>query len=218
MSTKAYRGMGMEGWVARWYAANARKGLEEYQALARRMADGLALGASVLEVASGPGFFAIEISKLGKFQVTGLDISKTLLKMARENAAKEGVRVDFCIGNVATLPFTAETFDFIFCCAAFNNFREPVRALAEMRRALRSGGKAVILDLRRDAAKEALDAYIKRMRLGAANSLIHKLLFRLILVKRAYTQDRLRELIVESGFTSSWIQETPPGFEISLVK
>ena len=38
-SVKAYKGMGMEGFVAKWYATNTRKRLPEFQALARRVAE-----------------------------------------------------------------------------------------------------------------------------------------------------------------------------------
>lgn len=218
MQSKPYRGMAMEGRVARWYAANARKGLEEYKTLARQMTEGLVSGASVLEVAPGPGFFAIETAKLGKYKVTGLDISRTLVELARKNAREEGVEISFCLGNAAHMPFVSETFGFVFCRAAFNNFSEPVKALAEMRRVLRAGGKAVVIDLRRDASKKAIDTYVRKMRLGALNTFINKLIFRLLLVRRAYTQDQFRQLIMESGFQKFEIEETPPGFEISLLK
>jgi len=52
-SVKAYKGLGMEGFVARWYAATTLKDLKEHQVLARRVADELAAGAQVLEVAPG---------------------------------------------------------------------------------------------------------------------------------------------------------------------
>ena len=53
----------------------------------------------VLEVAPGPGFFAIELAKLGDFQITGLDISRTLVEIASENARAAGVRGRFSPGQ-----------------------------------------------------------------------------------------------------------------------
>ena len=55
-AVKAYKGMGMEGRIARWYAANTGKSMEDFRALARRVAAELAPGSAVLEVAPGPGF------------------------------------------------------------------------------------------------------------------------------------------------------------------
>src|SRR6266403_3811528 len=43
-------------------------------------------GSAVLEVAPGPGFFSIELARLGDFRITGLDISQTLGGFARQNA------------------------------------------------------------------------------------------------------------------------------------
>ena len=47
---KAYKGMGMEGAVARWYAAITRKSLADFELLAERVAGELPLGSSVLDV------------------------------------------------------------------------------------------------------------------------------------------------------------------------
>ena len=83
MQAKAYKGMGMEGGVARWYDKTTRRDLPEFKALARRVAADLAQGAKVLEVAPGPGFFAIELAKIGKYEITGLDISKSFVEIAK---------------------------------------------------------------------------------------------------------------------------------------
>lgn len=55
MQEKGYRGVAMEGRVAHWYDARARRELDVYQALARRMAERLPARSTVLEVAPGPG-------------------------------------------------------------------------------------------------------------------------------------------------------------------
>ncbi len=91
MQEKGYRGVAMEGRVAHWYDRRARKELDEYQALARRMAERLPAGSTVLEVAPGPGFFGIELAKLGQYKITGLDISETFVRIARENANRSGM-------------------------------------------------------------------------------------------------------------------------------
>ena len=51
---KPYRGLGMEGSIARWYASLTRKSLGEFQALARRVAGELPPNSEVLEIAPGP--------------------------------------------------------------------------------------------------------------------------------------------------------------------
>jgi ubiquinone/menaquinone biosynthesis C-methylase UbiE len=137
---KAYKGMGMEGSVARWYEKTTRKDMAEFRKLAERLRASLPDGTNMLEVAPGPGFLAIEMAKGGKFHVTGLDISKTFVELARKNAAGVGVSIDFREGNASAMPFAENSFDLLVCRAAFKNFSEPVKALHEMHRVLRPGG------------------------------------------------------------------------------
>jgi ubiquinone/menaquinone biosynthesis C-methylase UbiE len=218
METKAYKGMGMEGGIARWYAKVTRKDYAEFQKLAARLAEGLPPGSSVLEVAPGPGYFSIELAKFGRYSVTGLDISETFVGIARKNAAEAGVQIDFRQGNASAMPFEDATFDLIVCRAAFKNFSEPVKALAEMRRVLKPGGRAIVIDLRRDTPKQEIDAHVDNMHVGAVNAAFIKLTFRAMLLKRAYTREEFQKFIADSGFTSYFIRDENVGFEITLVR
>ena len=94
VAAKPYKGMGMEGMIARWYARNTQKSLPQFQKEARQIAESLPQGSAVLEVAPGPGYLSVELAKFG-LKVVGLDISHTFVKIANENAAKAGVSVDF---------------------------------------------------------------------------------------------------------------------------
>src|SRR5579863_6168346 len=143
---------GMEGMVAKWYAANTGEMMKEYVDLARRIAGEIAQGSAVLEVAPGPGYFCIELARLGSYAITGLDISRTFVKMAGKRAAAAGVRVEFEQGSATNMPFPKESFDFLLCRAAFKNFADPVGALKEMRRVLKPGGRGLIIDLKREAS------------------------------------------------------------------
>lgn len=134
----------MEGAIAKWYARLTQKSLAEFQLLARRVADELPPGASVLEVAPGPGYFAIELASLGDYRVTGLDISKTFVDIATANAARAKVAAQFQRGDASHMPFDSERFDYLVCRAAFKNFAAPVAALQEMYRVLKPGGRALI--------------------------------------------------------------------------
>lgn len=218
MPTKAYKGMGMEGAVAAWYAKSTRRDLDEFRDLARRLSGGLPPGSKILEVAPGPGYLAIELGKLGRYEITGLDISRTFVAMAAQNAAAEGVPVDFRQGDAAHMPFEADTFDQIVCRAAFKNFSQPVLALREMHRVLRPGGQAQIIDLSKDTPRQAIDEFIHKTDRGRVNSWLMKWTFRLMLLKRAYTRRDFEGFIAASGFPSSDIQERNLGFDITLRK
>jgi ubiquinone/menaquinone biosynthesis C-methylase UbiE len=216
VSEKAYKGFGMEGLTAKWYTSLTRKSLDEFKVLARRVADQIPARSQVLEVAPGPGYFAIELAKLRRCRVTGLDISHTFVEIARRNGAEAGVKVDFQRGNAASMPFEDESFDFLLCRAAFKNFSQPVRALQEMYRVLAPGGRALIIDLRRDASQESISEAINGMDLGGVNKIITKLTFRFMLLKRAYTRSEFEEFLSQTKFRPIDIKEELIGLELSL--
>ena len=92
---KAWKGAGMEGPIARWYNHTRSKDMEDFRREANRVAGQLTNGARVLEVAPGPGFFSIELAKLGNlkpggFWITGLDVSRTFVELSKENARQAG--------------------------------------------------------------------------------------------------------------------------------
>jgi ubiquinone/menaquinone biosynthesis C-methylase UbiE len=214
---KAYKGMGMEGRMAKWYATNTGKSLGEFKTLARRVASELAPGSSVLEVAPGPGYFAIELAKLGNYRVTGLDISKTFVEIAGRNAKEAKVDVEFRQGNASDMEFEENSFNFILCRAAFKNFSDPRGALEEMYRVLKPGGRGLIIDLRKDAPSSGISREVDQMGLNAINTIFTKLALK-SLRNRAYTASQFREFFSRTGFRTAEIREDPIGFEIRFEK
>src|SRR6266516_5538030 len=116
---KGYKGLPMEGIIAQWYAKIRSSGsqIEDWRKQAAQLTGGLPDGADVLEVAPGPGYFAIEMARLGRFHVTGLDISHTFIGIARENARQAGVNVDFQQGDASRIRLAEGNFDMIVCKA-----------------------------------------------------------------------------------------------------
>jgi ubiquinone/menaquinone biosynthesis C-methylase UbiE len=215
-TTKGYKGLAMEGVIARWYARNAAR--LDHRKSADRVAGQVAGGGSILEVAPGPGYLAIELAKIGTYRLVGLDISQSFVQMATANAKEAGVAVDFCHGNAAQMPFPPNSFDFIVCQAAFKNFSKPVQALSEMHRVLKPGGKALILDLRPDASSEAIDAEIEKMRVNWINSRLIKLVFKRLLLKRAYSEEQFRQMAAQTAFKTCEIEEDALGLAVALTK
>jgi ubiquinone/menaquinone biosynthesis C-methylase UbiE/predicted ester cyclase len=209
---------GIEGSLAKWYAKNTGKMLGEFQALAQRVSKEISPHARVLEVAPGPGYFCIELARLGPhYSITGLDISYSFVAMGKENAARAGVKVDFRQGNASNLPFANDTFDFLLCRAAFKNFAEPSRALKEMCRVLKPGGRGVIIDLKREASQKVIGNYVDTMGQGAVDRFLTKLIFRK-LVKTAYTRTQFEILSSQAGFSKVTIKEEEIGYEIWMTK
>ena len=215
---KGYKGMGMEGPVARWYEKTTRKDLEEFRQTAERLAAHLPTGGDVLEIAPGPGFLAIELARDLRFHVTGLDISKTFVELARKNAAEEQVRVEFRQGNASKMPFPEGSFDFLVCRAAFKNFSEPEKALREMRRVLRLDGTALIIDLRRDVPMTQISRYVENMHVSTVGQLFTAMTFRFMLLKRAYLIPELEQMLAPVGFTKAEVLSTEMGLEAWLKK
>ncbi|HKF16678.1 MAG TPA: class I SAM-dependent methyltransferase [Candidatus Dormibacteraeota bacterium] len=216
---KGYKGLPMEGIVARRYAELRRSGsqIDEWREQAAQLTATLPDGANVLEVAPGPGYFAIELARLGRFRVTGLDISRTFVDIASENARQAGVSVDFRRGDAASMLLADESFDLIVCQAAFKNFAQPARALEEMYRVLRAGGMAVIQDMSRDASNADIGREVSRMRLGRVSAFTTNWTLR-VLRRRAYTSERFRELAAASPFGTCEIQAGGIGLDVRLKK
>jgi ubiquinone/menaquinone biosynthesis C-methylase UbiE len=215
---KAYKGWGMEGLVAKWYASLTLRSINDFKDLAKRVAAELPPTARVLEVAPGPGYFAVELAKLGSFRITGLDISNTFVDIAQRNASKAGVTAEFRHGDASAMPFADGSFDFVLCRAAFKNFTRPQQALQEMERVLDTGGSALIIDLRGDASQKSVAQAVKEMRLGPVNTLLTKLTFRFMLLKRAYTKQEFEQFLNHTRFGGKEIRENLTALELCLSK
>ena len=215
---KPHKDRGMEGMVAKWYTTNTGKSIAEFTKLARQIAKQLPSGSTVLEVAPGPGYFCIELAKLGDYAITGLDISHTFVEIASKKAAEAGFHVDFRQGNASSMPLGNDKFDFLLCRAAFKNFGQPVRALQEMCRVLKRGGRGLIVDLRKEASMDSIHREVDGMGLGPINKMLTKLTFRTMLLKSAYTRAQFQHMLAQANFRSVDIQEAGIGFEISMTK
>jgi ubiquinone/menaquinone biosynthesis C-methylase UbiE len=214
-----FKGPEMEGPIARWYARlrGSASQLDVYREQARELVAGLPSGAQVLEVAPGPGFLSIEIARLGKVHVTGLDISRTFVEIAAAKARGAGVTVEFRQGDAAQMPFASDSFDMIVCQAAFKNFSRPGTALAEMHRVLQAGGKAVIQDMSHDATHTDIDDEVNGMDLGWFSTFTTRATLEM-LKRRAYSPQQLRQLAAESPFRTCQITTSGVGLEVQLKK
>jgi ubiquinone/menaquinone biosynthesis C-methylase UbiE len=221
METRRWRFKGpeMEGPIARWYARvrGSQGQLEAYRKQAAQLTAGLPDGAKVLEVAPGPGYLSIEMARLRRLDVTALDISRTFVQIGSGNAQRAGVRIDFRNGDVAKMPFDAESFDLIVCQAAFKNFTLPRTALAEIHRVLRTRGTAVIQDMSRGATHADIEGEVAGMNLGRVSSFMTKATLER-LRNRAYSPLQFELLVAESPFQTCEITTAGIGLEVRLKK
>ena len=213
------KGPEMEGPIARWYARlrGSKSQIEAYRTQAAQLTAGLPDGARVLEMASGLGYLSIEVARLRRFDLTALDISHTLVEIGSNSARQEGVSVDFRQGDVAKMPFEADSFDLIICQAAFKNFTLPRTALAEMYRVLRTRGTAVIQDMSHGATHADIEEEVKGMGLGRLSSFMTKATLERLRT-RAYSPLQFELLVAESPFQTCEITTAGIGLEVRLTK
>jgi len=203
---------GIEGYFAEKYDKFAKATLiEEYKEMAGLVIQRLKSG-KILEVGPGPGYLSIEIAKMGNYQITGLDISETMIEIAKRNVQEAGVKVEFRLGNAASMPFQDNTFDFVISSGSLHHWKEPVKVFNEVYRVSKTDGKALIGDVRKNASKEEIDKIAKRidsfiMRWGLRHS-----------IKEAYTQDEIIKLLSKTEFKKGTVKENPLALEIWLRK
>jgi ubiquinone/menaquinone biosynthesis C-methylase UbiE len=214
---KVYKGVAMEGVIAKQYNRIQKHMIEEYKSWAKLVSDKITIGGDVLEVAPGPGYLSVELAKLGNYNITGLDISKTFVEIAQNKATEAGVKVDFRQGDAAEMPFSDGAFDFAVCTSAFKNFPEPIKVLDEIFRVLKASGKALIIDMNKDVPIDKLNKFVDNMKLNLFDSYFTKQTFK-GLAKSAYTRNEIQDIVKESRFKQCEIRDEDIGFEVWLEK
>jgi len=99
----------------------------------------------ILEVGTGPGFFAILLAEAG-YRVTAIDLTPSMLDEARRNAGKLCACIDFREMNAQNLAFDDESFDVIVSRNVTWNLPEPDLAYAKWVRVLKPGGMLMNFD------------------------------------------------------------------------
>jgi ubiquinone/menaquinone biosynthesis C-methylase UbiE len=98
----------------------------------------------VLEVAIGTGrnlpYYPQDI------RLTGVDFSPAMLQLARRQADRLGRQVDLRLGDAQALQLPDASFDTVVCTCSLCAIPDERRAIAEMRRVLRPGGRLLLLD------------------------------------------------------------------------
>ena len=105
----------------------------------------------ILDIATGTGDFAIAALRLGPEKVIGVDIAEEMLAEGRKKIASRGLDglIILQSGDAERLAFADATFDAAIVAFGVRNFENLRTGLAEMRRVLRPGGKAVVLEFSR---------------------------------------------------------------------
>jgi SAM-dependent methyltransferase len=118
--------------------------------IAADIARAAAPDARILEVGSGPGHLAGRLAGDYGLDVTGVDLDPAMVGLARANAARSTnpVKPEFVVGDAASLPFPDASFDLAVSTLSMHHWAKPAAGLAEIRRVLRPGGRALVWDFR----------------------------------------------------------------------
>ncbi|HYE03728.1 MAG TPA: bifunctional demethylmenaquinone methyltransferase/2-methoxy-6-polyprenyl-1,4-benzoquinol methylase UbiE [Phycisphaerales bacterium] len=113
-------------------------------------AAGVGPGDRVLDAACGTGDLTLELARARPREVVGVDFTPEMLELARRKLAARPAdprtTVSFRAGDALALDFPDASFDAATIGFGLRNVAEPVRALAELARVLRPGGRVVVLE------------------------------------------------------------------------
>ena len=129
---------------ARKYDTFMRYFSPEYPALIQRISRDVGGAQRVLEVATGTGLIALELGGAGR-QIDAIDISPVMIAQAQEKGRARGLdSIRFVVGSTYGLPWPDESYDVVVCANALHVMEEPGRAVGEMKRVLKGGGRLIV--------------------------------------------------------------------------
>lgn len=99
----------------------------------------------VLDVGTGPGFFAIILAELG-YSVTAVDYTASMLAAAKQNAGALASKITFLQMNAEAITFPDGSFDVLVSRNLTWNLRHPEQAYAHWARVLKPGGLLLNFD------------------------------------------------------------------------
>ena len=99
----------------------------------------------ILDVGTGPGFFAIILSKAG-YETIGIDCSPGMIQQAKANAQREKASAKFKVMDSHSMDFPDNTFDLILSRNVTWTLHNPIKAYKEWQRVLKPGGRLLIFD------------------------------------------------------------------------
>jgi len=101
-------------------------------------------GKHLLEVGCGMGYDSLEFLRRG-VRVTAIDLTENAVRFTRKHFEAEGVKPEAVqVGNALELPFADETFDAVWSNGVLHATGNTQRAIDEVRRVLKPGGRAII--------------------------------------------------------------------------
>lgn len=169
----------------------------------------------VLEIGPGPGYLGLEwLKKTSNTSLKCVEISNDMIQVANRNAREYGLvdRVEYKQGNAENIPFGESVFDAVFSNASLHEWTEPIQVLSEIHRVLKTGGRFLISDLKRNMHPLMIwfikiNTQPKTLRPGLISS-----------INAAYTREEIINIINRTQFTNTIVTENMIGIDIRSMK
>ena len=128
--------------AAIWDEVVAEKDTVKLEKMAERL--NIKRGSTILDVGTGTGvFLPFLLSKVGKNgRIVALDFAEEMLKQAQAKGFDGNI--DYLCTDVTDIPLDDETFDVVVCYSSFPHFQDKLKALTEINRVIKSGGRLLI--------------------------------------------------------------------------
>lgn len=141
----------------------------------------------VLDIGCGTGVLLRELHAGNSApKPHGIDISPAMLKKARHRLGRSTL---LCRTSAENLPYEANRFDLVTCLTSFHHYTNPNRALREMNRVLKPGGKALLLDPFTDGTLRTIACSLVKLVFSEPDISL-------------FTSARIRRMFFEAGFAS----------------
>lgn len=132
-------------------------------------------GDRALDLATGTGDIAFALASCGA-RVTGLDVTWRMIELARAKAMNRAHAPAFLVGDMLALPFPDASFDIVTTGYGLRNVPDLDRAILEIGRVLRAGGRLLSLDFNRPANRLIRATYLSYLTIvgGALGWVLHR--------------------------------------------
>ena len=126
------------------------------------------IGDKVLDCATGTGDLAISFKKIVGFsgEVRGTDFCAEMLESAPAKAKAKNLAIQFEQADVTQLPYSDQQYDIVSISFGIRNVSDPVKALTEMARVTKPGGRVMVLEFGQMQApliKEVYNLYFEKI-------------------------------------------------------
>ena len=139
-----------------------------------------ASGLEVLEIGCGLGTDGAEFARAGA-RYTGVDLTDAAVELARRNFEQQDLAGEFRTADAENLDFADATFDLVYSHGVLHHTPDTERAVSEVHRVLKPGGRAVVMLYHRDSLNYRLNIGLLRragahlLRTDAGLRLVHRL-------------------------------------------